>query len=109
MRMPTLLAVLLCLVLGAAGPACAERLIIPDETAALPAALYADRFDQPWAPRHPQPTLVERPIAEVIAMKLGLVQGSAQLFRFRLENAPSKATILRGEINGGGVRLRLTW
>jgi hypothetical protein len=53
--------------------------------------------------------LVEHPIGDIIAMKLGIAQGSAQLFRFRLENAPSNATELRGQIDGAGIKLKLNW
>jgi hypothetical protein len=42
-------------------------------------------------------------------MKLGIAQGSAQLFRFRLENAPSNSTELRGQIDGAGIKIKLNW
>ena len=44
-----------------------------------------------------------------IAAKLGLVEGSAELFRYRVEDAPSNKTVLDGAIDGGGIRFRLSW
>ncbi|MBS0470298.1 MAG: hypothetical protein JSR60_04435 [Proteobacteria bacterium] len=65
--------------------------------------------EQPWQPERPLPALVQQPIGDVIAARLGLVEGSAELFRFRVENAPSSKTVLDGVIDGGGIKLKLTW
>ena len=66
------------------------------------------QMGEPWSTR-PQPTLIERPIGEVIAGRLGVAHGSAELFQFRLENAPSQSTMLKGFVDGGGIKLKVTW
>ncbi len=35
--------------------------------------------------------------------------GGAELFSYHLENAPSDKTMLDGVIDGGGVKLKMTW
>ncbi len=92
-----------------AGPASAAELVMPD---AKP--VYANAYDrpeiaQPWASEQPNLKLTERPIGELIAVRLGLADGQAELFSYHLENAPSDKTMLDGVIDGGGVRLKLTW
>jgi len=72
-------------------------------------AYSARAIEQPWAPQRPDVQLRELHIADLVAARLGIAQGSAELFRYRLENAPSNATVLRGQIDGAGIRLRLTW
>lgn len=64
---------------------------------------------EPWAGQRAVPVMKERPIGELIATRLGLVEGSAELFRYRVENAPSDATMLDGVVDGGGIKLKLTW
>jgi hypothetical protein len=102
-------AVLFVAAISLASPACAARLIFPDDNHAVYSAYVSQPIERPWATRQPEPVLVERPIADLIATRLGVAEGSAQLFRFRLENAPSNATVLKGQIDGGGIRLKLTW
>jgi hypothetical protein len=92
------------------GPAGAGQLVIPDANSPEAYRTYATRTaDQPWAPSSHVPVLVQTPIANLIAAQLGLVEGHAELFRYRVENAPSAKTVLDGTIAGGGIRLRLSW
>jgi hypothetical protein len=109
MRAPIGTASLFILAISMASPACAAQLVIPTDNHAFYSAYVSQPIDQPWAPQRPEPQLVERPVADLIATKLGVAEGSAQLFRFRLENAPSNATVLKGQIDGAGIRLKLTW
>jgi len=107
MRTPLYFAILF--VTAAASPACAARLNITDDNSVAWSAYSAKQIEQPWAPQRPEAQLTELHIADLIAAKLGMATGSAELFRYRLENAPSSSTILRGQIDGGGVRLKLSW
>lgn len=93
----------------AEAPACAATLSIPNDFNAAYSAYASQPIERPWAPQRPEPQLVEHPIGDILAMKLGIAHGSAQLFRFRLENAPSSATELRGQIDGAGIKLKLNW
>lgn len=107
MRIPVTL--LLLTAAAIAGPADAAQLVMPD---AKP--LYTNAYDrpeiaQPWVSEQPNLKLTDRPVGELIAVKLGLANGQAELFSYRLENAPSDKTMLNGVIDGGGVRLKLTW
>ena len=109
MRAPTTSIVIAFFICAAASSALGANLSVPstDNTAYLDYARQST--NQHWVGRPSEPQLSERPIGELIATKLGVAEGSAQLFRYRLENAPSNSTILRGEIDGGGIKLRLTW
>jgi hypothetical protein len=109
MRTPLHIALPMGFALAAASPACAARLVIPtDNTVAWPA--YSSRqIEQPWATQRQEAQLTERRIADLIATRLGVAQGSAELFRYRLENALSSSTIIKGQIDGGGIRLKLNW
>jgi hypothetical protein len=93
----------------AAAPVRAAILSMPNDYHAAYSAYASQPIEQPWAPQRPEPQLVEHPIGDIIAMKLGIAQGSAQLFRFRLENAPSNSTELRGQIDGAGIKIKLNW
>jgi hypothetical protein len=96
--------------LAATGPAFAAQLTIPDSNSPSAFAAYSARqIEQPWTPGRPQLILQERPIADLIATKLGIAEGSAELFRYHLENAPSEKTMFDGAIDGGGIRLKLSW
>ncbi len=109
MRTPVRFALLVCCLFVAATPACAERLTIPDYKPASYDA-YSSQFSElPWASRRPNSQLVERPLAELIAAKLGMAQGKAELFRYQLERAPSNAAMLNGVVDGVGIKLKLTW
>ena len=107
MRVPLYAVALLGTALVAVQPACAARLILPD--AFSPAYSTSPPGDEWWQPQRPETQLVERPIAEVIAARLGFIQGSAELFRYHLANAPTNGAMLRGQIEGGGIKLKLTW
>ncbi len=107
MRVPLYAVILLGTALVAVHPACAARLILPD--AFSPAYSTSPPADPLWQPQRPETQLVERPIAEVIAARLGLVRGSAELFRYHLVNAPTNNAMLRGQIDGAGIKLKLTW
>ena len=110
MRKPIYIAALFGVAVLSACPASAARLQLPDnEDHAWFVAPDGWRIGQPGDAHRVDTTLIARPIGDVIAMKLGLVRGRVQLFRFHIENAPSNATLLRGEIDGGGVKLKLTW
>jgi len=92
-----------------AAPAGAAQLVMPDVK-----PLYTNAYDrpeiaQPWVSQQPDLRLTERPVGELIAVKLGLADGRAELFSYRLENAPSEKTMLNGVVDGGGVKLKLTW
>lgn len=92
---------------GAGGPACAASLVLPtSQPVQNDASQPAGQF---WAAQRPAPQLIDRPVGELIATRLGLAEGSAELFRYRLENAPSNATVLDGVVDGGGIKLKLTW
>ena len=107
MRVPFIAVVVLGTALAAATPACAARLILPDN--GNPAHLTTPPADQVWQPQRPETQLVEQPIADLIAARLGLVKGSAELFRYHLVNAPTNNAMLRGQIDGAGIKLKLTW
>jgi hypothetical protein len=92
----------------AGGGALAAHLQMPADAHVAFEAYASMQMGEPWSNR-PQPTLIERPIGEVIAGRLGVAHGSAELFQFRLEDAPSQATMLKGFVDGGGIKLKLTW
>lgn len=109
MRVRFYAVVLLAPVICAGSPACAAGFNIPNDYSSAYSAYQSQPIDRPWSPQRPDTQLVERPIGDVIALKLGIAHGSAQLFRFRLENAPSSSTELRGQIDGAGIKLKLAW
>jgi len=109
MRTPTIVVVLLGAAVAAASPACAARLNIPENNSVAWSAYSSKQIEQPWATQRPDVQLTELRIGDIIAARLGVARGSAELFRYRLENAPSSATIVRGQIDGGGIKLKLTW
>jgi hypothetical protein len=90
-------------------PASADGLVIPAEKPSFNEAAINAPNALPWTNQQPNPHLTEKPIGEVVAARLGLVNGSAELFRFRVENAPSSRTMLDGLVDGGGIKLKLTW
>jgi hypothetical protein len=53
--------------------------------------------------------LIQYPVVDMISARLGVSEGSLELFRYRLEDAPSKATVLYGVVDGGGLRLKVCW
>ena len=67
------------------------------------------RVQQTWVTQRLDPQLVERPIADIISTRLGIGEGKVEFFRYRLENAPSNATVLDGVVDGGGIKLKITW
>ncbi len=107
MRVPFIAVAVLGTALIAATPACALRLILPDDGSSAYAT--TPPADHVWQPQRPETQLVERPIADLIAARLGLVKGSAELFRYHLVNAPTNNAMLRGQIDGAGIKLKLTW
>lgn len=106
-RYDALLALLTALCAG--GPACAESLQMPDQRPVYVDGYSSPQIAVPWTGDRVTPVVVERPIGELIAARLGLVEGSAELFRYRVENAPSGRTFLDGVVDGGGIKLKLTW
>ncbi len=95
--------------IAANGSAAAAGFVIGDPQPARDDAYASSQIAQPWVGQQPTPRLVEKPMGELIAARLGLVDGHAELFRFRMENAPSEKTMLNGVVDGGGIRLKLTW
>jgi|SRR4029079_13328287 hypothetical protein len=109
MRAPVFPIVIAASALLVATEASAARLNIPDDNGVHYSAYFSKAIEQPWAPQRPEAELSEQHLADIVATKLGVARGSAELFRYRLENAPSNATVLRGQIDGGGIKLKLTW
>ena len=96
-------------VLVGAAPACAINLTIMDNNPVSYHDISYQQLEQPWASPRPSFQLVERPLVEIITAKLGIAKGSAELFSYRLQNAPSNTTVLYGVIGGTGIKLKLTW
>ena len=90
-------------------PARAGHLTIVDDNPISFDAHSSQWIEQPWPSERPHQHLVERPFAELLATKLGIAQGKVELFRFQIENAPSRGTMLNGVVDGVGVKLKLTW
>ena len=109
MRALGILAVSVGAVIALATPALADRLIIPDANPEPYSAYASQAIERPWDHQIPETQLHEQPIGELLATKLGFGEGSAELFRYRLENAPSTRTQLDGVVDGGGIRLKLSW
>ncbi|MEI9885306.1 MAG: hypothetical protein WDN08_02210 [Rhizomicrobium sp.] len=93
----------------AAGSACAASLRMPEERPVYTTAYGSPAIAEPWMGQRALPIVRERPIGELIATRLGLVEGSAELFRYHVDNTPSDATTFNGVVDGGGIRLKLTW
>ena len=108
MRIAPALLVLIAAV-AAGGSACAAPLRMPDERPSGFEAYSSPQIAEPWAGQRAVPVIREQPIGELIATQLGLVEGSAELFRYRVEDAPSEATMFNGVVDGGGIKLKLTW
>ena len=87
----------------------AAPLVMPIDKPTFYAAYASPQIAQPWVSEQPDNRLTERPLGELIAVKLGLADGRAELFSYHLENTPSDKTMLDGVIDGGGVKLKLTW
>jgi len=92
-----------------AGSAQAEGLVMPDFKPSQVDAYHTARVEQPWQGEQAVTCVAEQPIGEIIKQRLGLVNGSAELFRYQVQGAPSDKTMLDGVIDGGGVKLKLTW
>ncbi len=92
-----------------AGRAAAAPLVLPDARPTYYNAYDQPEIAQPWDSGRPDLHLSEQPIGEVIAVRLGIAHGRAELFSYHLENAPSDKTMLDGVIDGGGVKLKMTW
>ncbi|MEI9990698.1 MAG: hypothetical protein WDM86_11725 [Rhizomicrobium sp.] len=92
-----------------AGRAAAAQLVMPQDKPVYYNAYDTPGIAQPWVGQQPDGRLTEQPIGELIAVRLGLAHGRAELFSYRLENAPSAKTMLDGVIDGGGLKLKLTW
>ena len=87
----------------AAGFVIADAPSARNQTYPLPQTDFSDQSDRGGM------RLTEKPVGELIAARLGLANGRAELFRFRVENAPSDKTMLDGVFDGGGIKLKLTW
>jgi len=62
-----------------------------------------------WALRATNPRPLEYPSTDVLSSELGIDEGKVELFHYGLENAPSKATVLSGVVDGDGIRLKVSW
>lgn len=82
---------------------------IVDNHGATHDVLSVQPVERPWTWQRPSSNLVERPVADLLSAKLGLGEGKVELFRYRLEDAPSNATILDGVVDGAGIKLKLKW
>ena len=109
MRAPIVAIVFSCSAFFAVREADAASLTFPAGSNVAYSAYSAKAIEQPWAPQRPDVQLSEQHIADLVAARLGIAKGSAELFRYRLENAPSNATVLRGQIDGAGIRLKFSW
>jgi hypothetical protein len=109
MRATTLFLLSLTAVAAAAGGAQAGPLVMPEFRPSQVDAYNAARVEQPWQGEQPVARVAEQPIGEIIKRRLGIVDGSAELFRYQVQGAPSAKTVLDGVIDGGGVKLKLTW
>ncbi len=96
-------------VVAIATPAFADRLVIPDPNPTPYSAYASQAVERPWDRQMPEAQLHEQPIGKLIAAKLGFGEGSAELFRYRMDNGPSNRAQLDGLIDGGGIRLKLSW
>lgn len=108
MRATTLL-LLSLIATAAAGSAQAAALVMPEFKPSPVDAYNSATIEHPWTNQTPDAKVAERPIGEVISRRLGLVNGSAELFRYQVTGAPSDKTVLDGAIDGGGIKLKLTW
>ena len=93
----------------ATGSAQAGALVMPQFGPSHADAYNSPTIEQPWVNQTPVARVAEQPIGEVISRRLGLVNGSAELFRYQVQGAPSDKTMLAGAIDGGGIKLKLSW
>jgi hypothetical protein len=109
MRAITLCLLSLTVMAAAAGGAQAGTLVMPEFKPSQVEAYNAARVEQPWQGEQPVARVAEQPVGEIIKRRLGIVDGSAELFRYQVQGAPSDKTMLDGVIDGGGIKLKLTW
>ncbi|HJW41253.1 MAG TPA: hypothetical protein VJ476_08500 [Rhizomicrobium sp.] len=105
--MRAVLTVSAVLAAASGGPAAAAQLVLPE-----PKPVFSDTYSEPsppWIHEQPNFALTEKPVGEIIAIKLGFAEGRAELFRYNLEDASSEKTTLDGVVEGGGLKLKLTW
>ncbi len=93
--------------LGTSTAAQAAALVIPNAQP-LPARAEPSA-ETAWTGRLPIVPPQARPVGDVIAARLGIAGGHAELFRIRVEEAPSDKTVLDGVVDGRGFKLKLTW
>jgi hypothetical protein len=105
----TLILLSLTAIAVAGGGAQAAGLVMPEFRPSHVDAYNSPNIARPWTNQVPNAQLAERPIGEVISRRLGIVDGSAELFRYQVEGAPSDKTVLDGAIAGGGIKLKLSW
>jgi hypothetical protein len=109
MRAVLTVAIVVGAVVAVATPAFADGLVIPAPNPTPYAAYASQAIERPWDNQQPQAQLHEQPIGQLIATKLGFGEGSAELFRYHMENSSSEHAQLDGLIDGGGIRLKLSW
>ena len=92
----------------AASAARARPLIMPQDKPVHFDAYNTPRIEQPWVNQVPDSRLAEKPIGDALRARLGIGDGSAELFRFE-EDGPSNHAVLDGVVSGGGIKLKLNW
>jgi hypothetical protein len=100
--------ILILLAVLVAAPATAAPLVMnePARFDATPGVQPGLRFE---AVRIDISYPAQRTIGDQIATRLGVRDGTAELFHYRVEEASSESTSLDGGINGNGFRLKLSW
>ena len=97
-------------------------------TAALGARVEAQPYhvgsvtEPPWSTQYtpplgersfqeqqPEERVRETPVADIIATRLGLTDGTVELFRYRTDNGTADGRNFDGVVDGGGLKLKLTW
>jgi len=92
-----------------ATPAFARRVMIADSGPTLFQTYPTQLIAPSWAREASNPRPLEYPSIDVLSSELGIDEGKVELFHYGLENAPSKATVLSGVVDGDGIRLKVSW
>jgi len=87
----------------------AQPLVLPQDRPTPYDAYNAPRLAQPWASQVPEARPTEKTAGDGLRARLGVVDGSAELFRYEVEGDPSNHAVLDGAVSGRGVQLKLSW
>ena len=110
MRVARILLTIPAAIVAVAVGARAQPLIMPQDKPSHYDAYNTPRIEQPWVSQAPDSRLAEKPVGEMLRTRLGIVDGSAELFRYQVEeDGPSNHAVLDGAVSGGGIRLKLSW